>query len=140
MKILSVLENRWKNLNHPFLIHDDSNLYFRNISKQKLFDLSMIECGDVVALIGDFNPKTILTFLRLIEKKAVIVPLTNDTKSQHEYFFESALVDYIINENRVVKLNNKKNHKYLDFFEIKKTWWTYPFFNRHNRPPKSYSS
>ena len=46
--------------------------------------------GDVVALIGDFDLPSIATLLRLLEKGAIIVPLTIDTKKQHDYFLEQS--------------------------------------------------
>ena len=43
----------------------------------------------MVALIGDFNSISIATLLMLIDKKVILVPLTNLTKEQHEYFFST---------------------------------------------------
>ena len=42
-----------------------------------------IKSGDVVALIGDFDPHSILTLLQLIDKNVILVPLTVDTRAQH---------------------------------------------------------
>ena len=67
-----------------FLIHSKDQLYFSDI--EKISDLSQINSGDVVALIGDFDPQSIFTFIMPIDKNVIIVPLTIDTKSQHEYF------------------------------------------------------
>ena len=44
------------------------NLSFRDLINQKPIDISEVESGDVVSLIGDFNSSTIITFLKLIEK------------------------------------------------------------------------
>ena len=65
-------------------------------------DLSGIRKGDVVALIGDFNPISILTLLRLIDMGAIVIPLTKETKKEHEYFFESAFVDVVVNKKREI--------------------------------------
>ena len=78
------------------MIHFHKEYRFKEIIEQKSIDLAEVKSGDVVALIGDFNPKSILILLQLIEKKAIIVPLTNETKLQHEYFFNTALVDFVI--------------------------------------------
>lgn len=77
-------------------------------------DLSEIRKGDVVALIGDFNPISILTLLRLIDMGAIVIPLTKETKKEHEYFFESAFVDVIVNKTRVVRLQHKGSHALID--------------------------
>lgn len=72
--------------------------------------MSLVNQGDVVAIVGDFDPVSILTLLRLIDLGAVVVPLTVETKRQHEYFFEAALVDVVIDENVVTRrLHNQKN-------------------------------
>ena len=39
--------------------------------KQYFIDLTLIKEGDVVAVIGDFNPKCIQLILNLIEKKSI---------------------------------------------------------------------
>ena len=80
MKIISKLQESWKNTDHPFLIHNNGELYFEDINRKNNFDLSQIKEGDVVALIGDFDPKSILILLKLIEKNVIIVPLTKKLK------------------------------------------------------------
>ena len=76
--------------------------------------------GDVVALIGDFEPQSILTLLQLIDKRIILVPLTKDTVPQHEYFFESALVDVVIDGFSVKRIVHKKKHKFLKQLRSKK--------------------
>ena len=68
MKILNKLKERWQGIDYPFLIHSTGELRFSEIAEQEILDLSDIKKGDVVALIGDFDPKSILTLLLLIEK------------------------------------------------------------------------
>ena len=92
MDILNILEQKWKNVETPFFIHPSGNLFFKDILEAKTIDISDIKSGEVVALVGDFNPSTILLLLKLIEKKTIFVPLTNDTKEQHDYFFETVII------------------------------------------------
>ena len=99
MDILNILEQKWKNVETPFFIHPSGNLFFKDILEAKTIDISDIKSGEVVALVGDFNPSTILLLLKLIEKKTIILPLTNDTKEKHDYFFETALVDVVVKDN-----------------------------------------
>ena len=73
MKLLEKLGDIWKGVNHPFLIHVGQELRFSDIASQNAVDLSQINCGDVVAIVGDFNPPSILTLLRLIDLGAIIV-------------------------------------------------------------------
>ena len=114
MKILNKLRERWHGIDYPFLIHSKDQLYFSDIEKKNFLDLSQINSGDVVALIGDFDPQSIFTFIMLIDKNVIIVPLTIDTKSQHEYFFETAFVDVIVEGATVTRINNSKKHEYIE--------------------------
>ncbi len=101
-------------MDYPFLIHSDREFKFGEVIDQKSVDLSNVKSGDVVALIGDFNSQSILTLLQLIDKKAILVPLTIDTKLQHKYFFETALVDVIIEGSSVKRLIQNKNHHLIN--------------------------
>ncbi len=120
MNILDRLKKRWDGIDYPFLIHSNNQLYFNEIINQKSIDLSKVKGGDVVAIIGDFNPQSIFTLLHLIDKNVILVPLTKDTKSQHEYFFKSALVDIVIEENSMKYLKHKDKHDLIDYLREKK--------------------
>lgn len=114
MDLVKRLNQKWTGLEYPFLIHADGELYFKDLTQESYVGLDQVKSGDVVALIGDFNPISIQTLLRLIDKKVVIVPLTDATRPQHEYFFKSALVDYVIDENKMFKVNFGGTHPLLD--------------------------
>ncbi len=120
MKILEKLKERWAGINYPFLIHSDSTIKFREVSDQTTVDLSIINSGDVVALIGDFDPKTILTLIQLIDKNVILVPLTKETKSQHKYFYETAMVDVIIEKDTIKRLKHNKENKLIEKLREKK--------------------
>lgn len=137
MTILDNLKSRWSNINYPFLIHSDGEITFNKIFEQDEIDLSIINSGDVVALIGDFNPKSILILLKLIDKNVILVPLTEDTKSQHEYFFETAMVDVVIKSNSVKRLRNNRKHKLIEDLKKKKTRWLNSFYYRYHRLSQS---
>jgi len=89
VEIINRLSEIWDGIDYPFLIHEGNELRFSDIESQNPVDLSGVKAGDVVALIGDFNPASILTLLRLIDLDAILVPLTTDTREQHEYFFRT---------------------------------------------------
>ena len=93
---------------------------FSDVAKQKSVDLSKVKSGDVVALIGDFDPKSILTLLQLIDKNVILVPLTIDTRSQHDYFFESAFVNVVIEGNEVKRLKQSLKHELIEYLRSKK--------------------
>jgi long-chain acyl-CoA synthetase len=109
MELVKKLTTIWNGLNYPFLIHNNTSLIFAEIINQEYIDLSIINRGDVVAIIGDFNPITILTILRLIDLCVIVVPLTSETINEHEYFFESAYVNIVIKDGDVYRRNNTKS-------------------------------
>jgi long-chain acyl-CoA synthetase len=120
MDILEKLSSRWRGIDYPFLIHTNGSLKFYEVFNQQHIDLSEVKSGDVVALIGDFDPKSILALLQLIDKKAILVPLTVDTKAQHEYFFESALVDVVIEGDKVKRVSHSHKHKFIEVLRSKR--------------------
>jgi len=81
--------------------------------------VSEVKSGDVVALIGDFDPQSILTLLQLIDKNVILVPLTVDTRPQHEYFFESALVDVVIEGEEVNRITHSIKHEIIESLRSK---------------------
>jgi len=114
MKILEKLAEIWRGIDHPFLIHKGDSLGFSEIASQHPVDLSGVRKGDVVAIIGDFNPSSILTLLRLIDRGVVVVPLTIETRHEHGYFFESALVDVVIDGTEVHRRSHRQNHELIE--------------------------
>jgi long-chain acyl-CoA synthetase len=114
VSLIDKLTKKWESVDYPFLIHPSGQLSFTEVSQQEPVDLSDVKAGDVVALIGDFNPPSILTLLRLIDLKAIIVPLTIETVEDHEYFFESAQVDLVIKNNEVQRREHEQNHPMLE--------------------------
>jgi long-chain acyl-CoA synthetase len=119
MNVLEKLTERWSDIAYPFFVHSSGELRFSEIAEQKAVDVSEVRSGDVVALIGDFDRQSILTLLQLIDKNVILVPLTVDTRAQHEYFFDSALVDVIIEGDDVRHLNHSRNHELIDSLRSK---------------------
>ena len=114
MKIIDKLKERWQGADHPFLVHSKGELRFGEVAEHEVVELSNVHSGDVVALIGDFDPKSILTLLRLIDMNVILVPLTADTRGQHEHFFESALVDVVIEGDSVERIKHNGRHKLIE--------------------------
>ena len=137
MNILEKLTERWRGIDYPFLIHTSGTLRFSEIAEQKSVDLSEVKSGDVVALIGDFDPQSILTLLQLIDKDVILVPLTVDTRAQHEYFFESALVDVVIEGNEVKRINHNLKHDFIESLRSKKHAGLVLFSTGTSGPPKA---
>ena len=94
------LDKIWKEDPTPFFKSFNSELSYKSIREYKIPGLDRVCQGDIVAIIGDFENKTIATFLRLIDKNCIVVPLTKETESQHEFFFEQAGVEFIFKEEK----------------------------------------
>jgi acyl-CoA synthetase (AMP-forming)/AMP-acid ligase II len=52
--------------------------------------------------------------LQLIDKNVILVPLTVETRAQHEYFFESALVDVVIQGDNVRRIIHGHRHELIE--------------------------
>lgn len=120
MKLIDRLSQIWSGISYPFLIYRDTELKFSQIESQSFIDLSAVKSGDVVALIGDFNPISILTLLRLIDLDVVVVPLTVETAHEHEYFFEAALVDVVIKDGMVKRRMHNQQNELIQILRTKK--------------------
>jgi long-chain acyl-CoA synthetase len=108
--LIANLATLWTGVDDPFLIHPDGELKFIDIFERPPVDLSAVNTGDVVALIGDFDIQSISTLLYLVDKNVTIVPLTAETRAQHTYFFESALVDIVIEGSSVKRIHHTNTH------------------------------
>ena len=114
-KILDILKKAYPS-DKSLILHRNFQVKFKDLFKSEDLDLKKIKKGDVVAIIGDYDPTTIKIFLKLIDKKAIIIPLTKDTKSDHRYYFEEACVDYVIENSTITKIKNKKTNNLLSKF------------------------
>ena len=114
MNLIEKLSLKWENADYPFLIHPSGDLRFAEVSAQEPIDLSEVRTGDVVALIGDFDPPSILTLLRLIDLGVILVPLTVETREDHAYFFESAQVDVVIENGKANRRSHSQIHPLIE--------------------------
>lgn len=111
--ILQALKKRWDGLGYPFLVAGETQLYMSEVQAQDASHLNDVQQGEVVALIGDFNIQSIADLLTLIDRKAVLVPLTTDTRGDHEYFFENALVDWVVEDGSASRRDHSGSHDLL---------------------------
>ena len=114
MSILKELSEVWQGSDEPFLLYKGLEVRFSDVLNQPQLDLSALSTGDVVALVGDFDPATILTLLRLIDLRMIVVPLTSETCLDHEYFFESACVDAVIQNGKLLTRKHSGSHELIN--------------------------
>lgn len=113
MKLIDKLNEIWKGVDYPFMMHNGIALKLSEIASQNPIDLSSVGRGDVVAIIGDFNALSVLTLLRLIDLGVIVVPLTMETAHEHEYFFKSALVDVVIKGSEIQRREHGLRHEFI---------------------------
>lgn len=109
MSLINLLKESCSDINKKFLFNNISGISLNDVLNQDTSHLDHIQSGSVVSLIGDFDALSISTLINLIDKNCIIVPLTNDTKGMHTYFFESSSSEYCINGMECVSLNYESN-------------------------------
>lgn len=117
--IIKDLKKIWGGTDEPFFIRGRESLSFSEVSSARGLDLSEVHRGDVVALIGDFDAASVNTLLRLIDIGAVIAPLTEDSKLQHNFFFDSAFVDVVITREGVFRREPEGSSPFLEEIRAK---------------------
>lgn len=60
-----------------------------------------------------------MTLFEPIDKNVILVPLTSDTKLQHEYFLKSALVDVVIEGCSVRRIEHDRKHDLIEKLRLK---------------------
>jgi acyl-CoA synthetase (AMP-forming)/AMP-acid ligase II len=91
----------------PFLITPSDRLTFKEIAaaaKESEALIAPVNPGDIVAIIGDFDRPSIAAMLQLLDRNAIVVPLTDGTKADHEYFLESAGAQWLLRDGKLSRL------------------------------------
>jgi len=119
--IIEELADRNSDRKLPFLISGAKKLTFDEITKIPPAELADVKPGDVVAIVGDFEPQSIRTFLELIDRRVVIVPLTTETRPHHDYYFDAAGVDVVIKGRNVRRIRRTRmEHDLLEVLRKRK--------------------
>ena len=114
---LDHLNEIWSDVSHPFLqTQHGQDLRFKDIYTISINGLNNVQAGDVVALIGDFDAESIAALLNLLARGAIVVPLTNETRGQHDYFIEESCAQYIFEKNNLARVisSSQVEHPLLD--------------------------
>ena len=115
MGILQELTDIHRGNDQAFLIAGHQVLRFVDVRSAMFSEIADVKSGDVVAVVGDFDARNIRMLLELIERKAIVVPLTQATRQFHERFFEAAGVDVVVEGEDVKRLRMEKwNHDLLE--------------------------
>jgi len=100
-----------KHKDFTFLIKNNKKLNLSELLKDDKVRFKNISAGDIVALIGDFDKTTIKNLIYLIDKKTIVLPLTKETRQDHNSFFRIAQVDFVIQGKTLIDLKNKSRKK-----------------------------
>ncbi|MEQ1691074.1 MAG: long-chain fatty acid--CoA ligase [Gemmatimonas sp.] len=60
------------------------------------FDAAGVTAGASVAVVGDFSPGSVTALLALIARRCILVPMSRDSRDQHEQFHDIAELDFRI--------------------------------------------
>jgi len=55
-----------------------------------------------------------MTLLRIIDLDCIVVPLSKDTRIQHDYFFDAAQVDVVVEDGVIQRRVHNKSHALID--------------------------
>lgn len=67
-----------------------------------------------MALVGDFDAQSISDLVALVDRGVILVPLSAGTQSDHEYFFETASVDWVVSNGSVLRRQQVGSHRLLE--------------------------
>lgn len=119
---IEYLQGVWADVSYPFLqAPNGKDLSFKEIQRVAIVGIDEIQAGDVVALVGDFDAESIACLLSLLSKGAIVVPLSNETSGQHEYFIRQSHAQYLFEKNCLIKLfsRSQEEHPLLDLLRSK---------------------
>ncbi|MCF6303332.1 MAG: long-chain fatty acid--CoA ligase, partial [Devosiaceae bacterium] len=114
MSLIAEIQDRYQDSDEPCLLSRTTELRPSDILQIDQQVANAISPGDVVALIGDFDAVSIRRLLTIIDKKAILVPLSASTRPQHEYFFEAAHVDIIIDGDKITRRAKQDAHPMIE--------------------------
>ncbi len=109
MRLLEELGRRNAGNREPFLIGPGGSLAFDDITAAASLpglDINGIPEGAVVALVGDFDGPTIATMLELLDRGVILMPLTEGTSADHEYFLKTGHAEWAIRDGIVARLDS----------------------------------
>jgi len=138
MSIFRELSAIWQLQSKAILISNGQEIFFEDICAVDTSILTKVKAGDVVALIGDFEPVSIAFLLTLIDIGAIIVPLTEATENSHEVCCKVACVDFVIRDGELFKHNNKLKNNTLESFRRRNSAGLIAFSSGTTGEPKAF--
>jgi acyl-coenzyme A synthetase/AMP-(fatty) acid ligase len=101
MSLIAEIKALYGSQDRPFLVSNRQSLTPTQVLEADAKVAEVIKPGDVVALIGDFDAESIRRMLTIVDTGCIYVPLSAETRPMHEYFFDAAKVDVVIEGDRI---------------------------------------
>lgn len=111
---LEELTRRWNGTDNPFLVRGEALLRFKDLLAEDAPGIEAVGPGDAVAIVGDFDRQSIATLLHAIDRRAIVVPLSEETRAQHDYFLDTAGIDVVIDRGVATRRTHAFRHEYYD--------------------------
>ena len=114
MSLLGELQQRWGDRADPFFVRGPDPLFLAEVvAAADPEELAAVRPGEVVGLVGDFDRRSLARLLVLLDRGAVVVPLTADTRAQHAAYREVAEVEWWIEGRAVERVGPPPTHPLL---------------------------
>jgi long-chain acyl-CoA synthetase len=108
MALIAELQARYADSNEPFLISTGGALRPSDVLIAD--DVGKhVRPGDVVALVGDYDSKSISRLLTLFDANCTVMPLTEQTRPQHAYFLEAGHVDVYVDGETITRVRDTQS-------------------------------
>ena len=123
--LCSLILNSRKTYNdqNPILFDDKSLIKLEDILLMNIDFIQNIKNPTIIAVIGDFDSFSIACTLKLLSMGNIVVPLTEDTESQHDYFLKESQAKFLIKNktlHRVEKSEQILNPHSQQLLKLKK--------------------
>jgi long-chain acyl-CoA synthetase len=123
MELLAELARRNAGATSPFLVGDRESVTFADVAgagTRYSSDLDAIRPGEVAAIMGDFDALSIAAMLRLLDRGAIVMPLTDGTAPDHEYFLDAGRAAWVIRGDNVEqRVARTDSHSYALLQELR---------------------
>jgi long-chain acyl-CoA synthetase len=91
---------------NTFLIHDDVKTSYSDIISKDPAFLREVCPGDVVAIVGDFDPLSIKSLLYLLDLGAIVAPLSISNRIDHAYLIKTSCAKFVVEGETINRTTN----------------------------------